>query len=137
MNGEHRELKVQHHLFPTRLSSYFNEAVTDTSKVFFTLVRNRSQASGTDSQPSVSTQISLAASPPARMASMEPWPTGPATGRMMSAPWSSSDSVVWRPFERSSKSPVTRPSSRSEERRVGKECVRTSRYRWAPDHYKK
>src|SRR3546814_14140348 len=26
---------------------------------------------------------------------------------------------------------------RSEERRVGKECVRTSRSRWSPDHYKK
>src|SRR3546814_19075054 len=26
---------------------------------------------------------------------------------------------------------------RSEERRVGKECVRTCRYRWSPDHYKK
>src|SRR3546814_17885957 len=24
---------------------------------------------------------------------------------------------------------------RSEERRVGKECVSTCRYRWAPDHY--
>src|SRR3546814_20094394 len=27
-------------------------------------------------------------------------------------------------------------SSRSEERRVGKECVRTGRPGWAPDHYK-
>src|SRR3546814_16335978 len=26
---------------------------------------------------------------------------------------------------------------RSEERRVGKECVRTGRYRWSPDHSKK
>src|SRR3546814_11859740 len=26
---------------------------------------------------------------------------------------------------------------RSEERRVGNECVRTCRSRWAPDHYKK
>src|SRR3546814_17088471 len=26
---------------------------------------------------------------------------------------------------------------RSEERRVGKECVRTCRSRWSPDHYKK
>src|SRR3546814_15117279 len=26
---------------------------------------------------------------------------------------------------------------RSEERRVGKECVSTCRSRWAPDHYKK
>src|SRR3546814_16821877 len=30
----------------------------------------------------------------------------------------------------------TRPS-RSEERRVGKECVSTCRSRWSPDHYKK
>src|SRR3546814_19548692 len=28
-------------------------------------------------------------------------------------------------------------SSRSEERRVGKECVSTCRYRWSPYHYKK
>src|SRR3546814_16079047 len=27
--------------------------------------------------------------------------------------------------------------ARSEERRVGKECVRTCRSRWSPDHYKK
>src|SRR3546814_20634604 len=27
--------------------------------------------------------------------------------------------------------------SRSEERRVGKECVSTCRYRWSPYHYKK
>src|SRR3546814_18736642 len=27
--------------------------------------------------------------------------------------------------------------TRSEERRVGKECVSTCRSRWAPDHYKK
>src|SRR3546814_11546062 len=26
---------------------------------------------------------------------------------------------------------------RSEERRVGKECVSTCRYRWSPSHYKK
>src|SRR3546814_18085605 len=29
------------------------------------------------------------------------------------------------------------PPSRSEERRVGKECVRTGRYRWSPDHQNK
>src|SRR3546814_17491205 len=28
-------------------------------------------------------------------------------------------------------------ASRSEERRVGKECVSTCRSRWSPDHYKK
>src|SRR3546814_9053065 len=28
-------------------------------------------------------------------------------------------------------------SRRSEERRVGKECVSTCRYRWSPYHYKK
>src|SRR3546814_13887988 len=28
-------------------------------------------------------------------------------------------------------------SDRSEERRVGKECVSTCRSRWSPDHYKK
>src|SRR3546814_19939675 len=30
-----------------------------------------------------------------------------------------------------------RRRSRSEERRVGKECVSTCRSRWSPDHYKK
>src|SRR3546814_12304295 len=30
-----------------------------------------------------------------------------------------------------------RPADRSEERRVGKECVRTCRSRWSPYHYKK
>src|SRR3546814_13374369 len=34
-------------------------------------------------------------------------------------------------------SPVTRQLSRSEERRVGKECVGTGRSRWSPYHYKK
>src|SRR3546814_14435134 len=29
------------------------------------------------------------------------------------------------------------PVDRSEGRRVGKECVRTCRYRWSPDDYKK
>src|SRR3546814_20549044 len=33
--------------------------------------------------------------------------------------------------------PRGRPPVRSEERRVGKECVRTCRSRWAPYHYKK
>src|SRR3546814_14699009 len=32
---------------------------------------------------------------------------------------------------------VTPPRPRSEERRVGKECVSTCRSRWAPYHYKK
>src|SRR3546814_17133895 len=30
-----------------------------------------------------------------------------------------------------------RAAGRSEERRVGKECCRTCRYRWSPDQYKK
>src|SRR3546814_13753557 len=30
--------------------------------------------------------------------------------------------------------PVARDMARSEERRVGKECVSTCRYRWSPDH---
>src|SRR3546814_17988541 len=32
---------------------------------------------------------------------------------------------------------TTRPHERSEERRVGKECVSTCRSRWSPYHYKK
>src|SRR3546814_18194582 len=30
--------------------------------------------------------------------------------------------------------PAGPPAQRSEERRVGEECVRTGRYRWSPDH---
>src|SRR3546814_14449608 len=37
---------------------------------------------------------------------------------------------------RSSGSPATCFHSRSEERRVGKECVSTCRSRWSPYHYK-
>src|SRR3546814_13292783 len=33
--------------------------------------------------------------------------------------------------------PYARRSWRSEERRVGKECVSTCRSRWSPDHYNK
>src|SRR3546814_21167569 len=33
--------------------------------------------------------------------------------------------------------PVDMSAVRSEERRVGKECVSTCRSRWSPDHYKK
>src|SRR3546814_14020370 len=32
---------------------------------------------------------------------------------------------------------LSRPGRRSEERRVGKECVSTCRSRWSPYHYKK
>src|SRR3546814_5584177 len=32
---------------------------------------------------------------------------------------------------------ISSPTSRSEERRVGKECVSTCRSRWSPSHYKK
>src|SRR3546814_19734794 len=32
---------------------------------------------------------------------------------------------------------IVRRSRRSDERRVGKECVSTFRYRWSPYHYKK
>src|SRR3546814_3358826 len=32
---------------------------------------------------------------------------------------------------------IARAALRSEERRVGKECVSTCRSRWSPDHYKK
>src|SRR3546814_16433687 len=42
-------------------------------------------------------------------------------------------------WERRSMCGITRPKpqSRSEERRVGKECVSTCRSRWSPHHYKK
>src|SRR3546814_2534390 len=36
--------------------------------------------------------------------------------------------LVWRP------TPVVNTSMRSEERRVGKECVSTCRSRWSPSH---
>src|SRR3546814_16995927 len=43
----------------------------------------------------------------------------------------------WHSFRMigNSVSPIV--STRSEERRVGKECVSTCRSRWSPDHYKK
>src|SRR3546814_17228689 len=44
-----------------------------------------------------------------------------------------------KPFQKVSASvgPVPTPSTRSEERRVGKECVSTCRSRWSPYHKKK
>src|SRR3546814_2474610 len=39
-----------------------------------------------------------------------------------------------RAWRRTSPSSVSRKSRRSEERRVGKECVSTCRYRWSPYH---
>src|SRR3546814_20530407 len=43
---------------------------------------------------------------------------------------------AWRLYQLVSGLPVDRPP-RSEERRVGKECVSTCRSRWSPYHYKK
>src|SRR3546814_16482635 len=51
--------------------------------------------------------------------------------------------VVWGVDSQSYVGGISRPESylgirlRSAERRVGKECVRTGRSRWAPEHYKK
>src|SRR3546814_2472045 len=44
-----------------------------------------------------------------------------------------------RPARRDRTAPrwAARPCPRSEERRVGKECVSTCRSRWSPYHYKK
>src|SRR3546814_18237586 len=43
----------------------------------------------------------------------------------------------WAPWRRASASAVPRATGRSEERRVGKECVSTCRSRWSPYHKKK
>src|SRR3546814_17916491 len=45
-------------------------------------------------------------------------------------------SGVAREFDRLVQT-LNRSAQRSEERRVGKECVRTCRSRWSPDHLKK
>src|SRR3546814_20976358 len=47
--------------------------------------------------------------------------------------WDLSAAAIWRP--QATQNIVMR--LRSEERRVGKECVSTCRSRWSPDHYKK
>src|SRR3546814_19165680 len=43
----------------------------------------------------------------------------------------------WRPGARRRRRPATCRATRSEERRVGKECVSTCRSRWSPYHSKK
>src|SRR3546814_2644503 len=43
----------------------------------------------------------------------------------------------YRSRSRFSRRPSSSAPPRSEERRVGKECVSTCRSRWSPDHYKK
>src|SRR3546814_19914420 len=45
--------------------------------------------------------------------------------------------IVWSSFRSSRKWTFIAPGMRSEERRVGKECVSTCRSRWSPYHYKK
>src|SRR3546814_18093680 len=61
--------------------------------------------------PSALTGVPLGRDPP---------PSPPATGDVMCE---------------DRRSPATRLSQRSEERRVGKECVSTCRSRWSPSHY--
>src|SRR3546814_17804996 len=41
---------------------------------------------------------------------------------------------VWQPWRESALRRLPPTYRRSEERRVGKECVRTCRSRWSPDH---
>src|SRR3546814_11312575 len=67
------------------------------------------------------------------------WPARPKTARKAGAT-KPENLLAASP---SSRSPETRPGrylqagDRSEERRVGKECVSTCRSRWSPYHYKK
>src|SRR3546814_13729678 len=57
--------------------------------------------------------------------------------RATAAGWSSRSTTCSAPSrKRSSRSASPRSLSRSEERRVGKECVSTCRSRWAQYHYK-
>ncbi|CPU64766.1 Uncharacterised protein [Mycobacteroides abscessus] len=58
-------------------------------------------------KPSESTQMIFA--PPLSAAAAAPRPTGPATGMMMSAPWSMKPCVTFWPFAWLSKSPVNVP----------------------------
>src|SRR3546814_13443782 len=55
--------------------------------------------------------------------------------------WSRSSACSTSSVRTATSGPARRPSSssprRSEERRVGKECVSTCRSRWSPYHYKK
>src|SRR3546814_12101028 len=44
---------------------------------------------------------------------------------------------LWRSLARARLQPLRRSKGRSEERRVGKECVSTCRSRWSPYHKKK
>src|SRR3546814_11648871 len=58
------------------------------------------------------------------------------TGKAPTLPNSSSCSLT-APLPDSATPSKFRSLSRSEERRVGKECVSTCRSRWSPYHYKK
>src|SRR3546814_12892014 len=61
---------------------------------------------------------------------------GPAWQRAMAT--SNTVTRAPAPSERGPAASVgAKARSRSEERRVGKECVSTCRSRWSPDHYKK
>src|SRR3546814_3814861 len=61
----------------------------------------------------------------------------PAATAARSAPMPASRSGHGSASPRRQPAHANQPSPRSEERRVGKECVSTCRSRWSPYHYKK
>src|SRR3546814_12969923 len=64
---------------------------------------------------------------------------GPAAALSSSLGWLAEAALgaALRPRKASSAGGSLRAAGRSEERRVGKECVSTCRSRWSPYHYKK
>src|SRR3546814_15340491 len=83
-----------------------------------------------------------AAWPPARSTCRASAESGREEGEresrgMLVAIDSGNTNVVFAIFDGETLRAKWRASSRSEERRVGKECVSTCRYRWSPYHEKK
>src|SRR3546814_20005814 len=63
-------------------------------------------------------------------------PPGVSDERWITSPGSACWSAILRSFQKSNDGRVG-VDKRSEERRVGNECVSTCRSRWSPDHQKK
>src|SRR3546814_11415376 len=78
--------------------------------------------------------------PPARAANAAPGRGTPFWIRRELSSWSLGSWLYLREGSGNAPGTIGGPSQlggRSEERRVGKECVSTCRARWAPDHYNK
>src|SRR3546814_17016770 len=93
---------------------------TDTLFPYTTLFRSRSSATAAAAAGSAA---SSAARRALSVGSNSPLPLAGGVGGGLVSSEAASDTPS--------------PSPRSEERRVGKECVSTCRSRWSPSHYKK